>query len=540
MGALLLCNLPVTAQDNPSPAPIANRPVAFGISAPLRDLAKLPPPPQWGLHLANPVHRVPKRPAGKAVDPVEQSAPGAPSNFSLGVNVVGVGNGFPGYSVDVAPPDTQMAAGDTQLIQWVNLSYAVFDKSGNALTPAIPGNVLWTNLGGACASANDGDIVVLFDRAAHRWLLTQPVFEGPPYYTCLAVSTSSDALGTYYLYQFPQGTLFPDYPKWGTWSNGYYQNSNLFNGNNFAGPKSCAYNRTKILAGDNTAEQICFTLTASEDTLQWADIDSPTQPPAGQDAFAIGSVGDVDNSHLSLYSMHPVFSNPSQSTITGSGNSQMITIPTFTPACGANDYSDACVPQKGVTDMVDSLGGFLMYRFAYWEDPPLISVKATPPKPLPSQHWYISQDVQASGGNVGVRWYEFTAPIKSVPVTSISLFQSGTFAPDSNYRWMASMTRDKVDDVLIGYSESSANMYPSIAITGRVSTDPLGTLENEIIVVSGTGSQVDTANRWGDYSGMRIDPVDNCTFWYTTEYYMVTTTFDWSTQIASAKFSNCN
>ena len=65
-------------------------------------------------------------------------------------------------------------------------------------------------------------------------------------------------------------------------------------------------------------------------------------------------------------------------------------------------------------------------------------------------------------------------------------------------------------------------MYPSIAATGRTPADPLGTMETELVYVAGTGSQPDTSNRWGDYSSMRIDPVDNCTFWYTTEYYKVT------------------
>ena len=93
---------------------------------------------------------------------------------------------------------------------------------------------------------------------------------------------------------------------------------------------------------------------------------------------------------------------------------------------------------------------------------------------------------------------------------------------------------------MVGYSQSSATTHPAIYIAGRTRTDPAGNLETEALVVQGNGSQPDTSNRWGDYSAMRIDPVDHCTFWYTTEYYMVTQSFDWSTRIASAKFSNCN
>ena len=202
-------------------------------------------------------------------------------------------------------------------------------------------------------------------------------------------------------------------------------------------------------------------------------------------------------------------------------------------------YPEACVPQLGSSDLLSDQGELVMYRFAYWEDPPLVNVRATPPKPVPSQHWLVNHTVITSGGNDGVRWYEFTAPIKNVPVTSLALFQQGTFAPDSNWRWMGSMARDKVGDILLGYSISSASMYPGIAIAGRTVNDPLGTLESEVTVVNGTGSQLGSSNRWGDYSAMRIDQ-DGCTFWYTQEYYMLTVSNDWSTQIASAKFANCH
>ena len=108
-----------------------------------------------------------------------------------------------------------------------------------------------------------------------------------------------------------------------------------------------------------------------------------------------------------------------------------------------------------------------------------------------------------------------------------------------HYRWMGSLTRDNTYDILLGYSESSANIYPSLAVAGRMYTDPLGTLSTENLYVAGTGSQPSTANRWGDYSTMAIDPSDNCTFYYTQEYYMVTQQFDWSTDVSKWKFPTC-
>ena len=555
VGALLLCVLPLAAQENNT---YINHAIRFAVSPPLRDLAKLPQSPRYGLHEANPVRRVPKRPAGPAVDTVEQSSVPSGAAYSVGLDFLGVGHGFPNYSVPDAPPDTTMAVGDTQIVQWVNTSYTVCSKTTGTCGSAIEGNLLWQALGGRCYANNDGDIIAQWDVAAHRWLLTQNIFTGN-YGVCVAISTSNDATGTYYLYEFPVvNNGFPDYPKWGVWTNNYGETWNNFGTGNYVGPVFCAYNRKKMLVGDNSAEQICHQYGISpnyNDSLLPADIDSTTPPPSDEDQFAIGSVGDIDNSHLSLYSVHINNLNDwtQGATFTGDNDDQLLPIATFAPACNGN-YGGDCVPQKGITDMADSLGDRLMYRFAYWEDQPGVNVLANPPEPVPSQHWFVNFDVSASGANNGPRWMEITAPIKVVEPTALSVFQQGTYAPDGNWRWMGSVTRDKVGDILVGYSEScgstcpggtSGGVYPSIYVAGRQVNDPLGlgNLEAEVQIVGGSGSQPDTSNRWGDYSSMRIDTNDGmggCTFWYTQEYYQVTQTFDWSTQVASVKFSNCN
>ena len=542
---LFTCSLPAAAQDP------AHYPQAFGVSAPLRDLAALPDVVHFGLHEANPVRRIPKRNFGHVVDAVEQNftVPAA-GEFSIGADFLGVGNGFPNFSDSVAPPDTTMAVGDTQVVQWVNASYTVCQKtSPYTCGPAIAGNKLWAGLSGnpLCKTQNDGDIIAQWDVKAHRWLLTQNVFSAP-YAVCIAISKTPDATGAYYLYQFGvPGGNFPDYPKWGVWPTDYGQAINSFSGNNYVGPMICLYNRAKMLRGDQSAEQIChqFGITPQyQDSLLPADQDSQTDPPAGQDHMFIGSLGDVDNSHLSLYTSHiNKLSDWTQgATFTGDQNSQLISIATFNPACGDQNYGGACVPQKGVSDFLDSLGGRLMYRFAYWNDGP-----QTGPQPM-AQHWYTNWDVAASeGGQNAVRWMEITGPVKRITNTNdLTVHQQGTYAPDGNWRWMGSVTQDRAGDILVGYSESCGNtcpggtpMFPSIFLAGRTPSDALGTLGPEALVVAGAGSQPDTSNRWGDYSSMRIDPNDGCTFWYTTEFYKVTQNFDWSTQVASARFSNC-
>lgn len=502
----------------------------------------MPQAPQWGFHEANPVRRVPKPSSFRPeVDSAEQGSLLVPeANYSVGANFLGVGNGFPGYSVPDAPPDTNMAVGDTQIVQWVNVSYTVCQKTAPyTCGPAVLGNAIWSNLGGACASSNSGDPIAQWDVQAHRWLLSQNIFSGT-YGVCVAISTTADANGTYYLYHFPVvNNGFPDYPKWGVWVNNYGETWNNFGTGSYVGPVFCAYNRTKMLAGDKTAEQICHQYGISpnyNDSLLPADIDSATPPPSGQDQFAIGSVGDIDNSHLSLYSVH--INNPADwtqgATFTGDNDDQLISIATFTPACNGT-YGGACVPQKGITDKADSLGDRLMYRFAYWNE-----------GGSGQQHWLVDFDVAASSGQNAVRWEDIAGPQSAVQASALSVAQEGTYAPDGNWRWMGSIARDKMGDILVGYSESCGTtcpggtaMYPSIFVAGRTPSDAAGTLEPELMLVGGTGSQPDTSNRWGDYSSMRIDQ-DGCTFWYTTEYYKTTAAFDWSTQIGSFTFAGCS
>ena len=228
----------------------------------------------------------------------------------------------------------------------------------------------------------------------------------------------------------------------------------------------------------------------------------------------------VNNTHLSLYSIHIDWSNPNAATITGTNNSQLIFIPNFNRPAKA--HSRALRPEEGTGDGVDSLGDRLMYRFAY-------------DNAGGAQHWYVNHSVEASGGQIGVRWYEFQAPQISIPPSGLTLFQSGTYAPDANYRWTGSIAADIDNDILAGYSESSSAMYPSIAIAGRLTSDPRGTLEPEVSVVAGTGSQPDTSQPLG-----RLQRYASRPGWlYLLVYKRVLPgrpqSFDWSTQIASRK-----
>jgi hypothetical protein len=174
--------------------------------------------------------------------------------------------------------------GATQFVEWVNVTFEVFDKiTGATVLGPTPGNAFWKGFGGTCETHNDGDIIIQYDKAAGRWVAAQPVFS-PPCFYCVAVSTTSDATGSYnrYAFSFPAGA-FPDYPKVGIWPDGYYASFNIFSPS-FAGAMACAYDRTNMLAG-NSATSICFQQPKSVGSLLPSDLDSKKPPAPGEPNF---------------------------------------------------------------------------------------------------------------------------------------------------------------------------------------------------------------------------------------------------------------
>jgi len=140
-----------------------------------------------------------------------------------------------------------------------------------------------------------------------------------------------------------------------------------------------------------------------------------------------------------------------------------------------------------------------------------------------------------SADHAGIRWYE----IRNA-TSSPSIYQQGTYAPDADHRWMPSGAMDKAGDIAIGYSISSTTVNPGVRYSGRLYSDPLGQLaQGEASMVEGGGHQTSGSSRWGDYSAMQVDPSDDCTFWFTQEYYSTTGGATWKTRIGSFKFPSC-
>ena len=481
------------------------------VSPPLRDI---PVSPRARQLTERPLLRLPGDTSsivGAAPDPALQTSPGTLAATSSGLNIAGVGNGDYGFTPNAAPPDTNGAVGTTQYVQWVNESFAVFDKtSGARLLGPTAGNTLWSGFGGGCQTNNDGDPIVQYDKIANRWVLTQFSVSTTPYLQCVAVSTTADATGTYNRYAFSYGnTQFPDYPNLGVWPDAYYISFNIFNnGTTFAGSKACAYDRAAMLAGA-AATQICFQLSSSFGGVLPSDLDGTTLPPTGSPNFFV----NFGSNSLNLWKFHADFGTPANSTF---GGPTSIPVAAFTPACNGG----TCIPQPSTRQQLDSLADRLMYRLAY--------------RNFGDHESLVVSHSVVTGSSVGIRWYELRSP-NGTP----TVFQQSTYAPDATYRWMGSVAMDRQGNMALGYSASSSTVYPSVRYTGRLAADAINTMQPENTIKAGAGSQLRNLSRWGDYSAMTVDPVDDCTFWYTNEYLKSSGTFNWSTRIASFSFPSC-
>ena len=506
--------------------------VRHDTSVPLRELALAAPSATPG-RIVPEAGRHPMPYVSGLSDPVVQSDTPIPPRARLVRTFTGIGDGFaPSFSVDAIPPDTVGAVGRKQYVQWVNSSFAVLDKAtGNHLLGPVPGNTLFKGFGGECEKENDGDPLVNYDRQAHRWVLQQfAVTDG--YYQCIAVSTGEDALGSYHRYAFTYMAM-NDYPKAGVWSHSYVDTYNMFSGE--SGPKVCAFDRKAMLAG-RPATQQCVQLPSDVTPLLPADIDGTRFPRADEDVPLLG-LGSVEGSPgMRTYALHVDWSKPGRTRVVGP---TPLHAAVYNPACGvlysvANRDAAPCAPQP----LTGTVGQIALVGLDVLSDRPMFRLAwrrfADGHDAMVVTHAVDELPTAA----VGLRWYE----LRRTAHTGWSVRQQGSYVPDGDSRWMGSVAMDKHGGIGIGYSVSGPTLtFPSIRVTGRLANDPPGQLSQETHVADGFGEQLTASNvaRWGDYSAMSVDPVDDCTFWYTTEYMATVGIFDWSTKIAAFRLPGC-
>jgi Bacterial Ig domain/Divergent InlB B-repeat domain len=475
------------------------------------------------------------------------AVPGSATPTTI-VNFLAMGHTNTSSIITGDPPDPNGAVGPNNYVEVVNGGIEIFNKSGTVVAAAKSLNLLWsgyvgTNSGNGCATHNDGDPVVRYDRLADRWLIAQ--FSLPndtkdtgPSFECVAVSKTSDPTGAYWLYDFKYPFAINDYAKLGVWPDAYYATYNMFGASNYKGDEICAWDRAAMLTGAAATQQCFFLPYPNEPAcpatqsfapfgILPANADGSLPPPAGSPEYLMQfdySQCSGPYNQLDLWKLHIDWTTPANSALSAP---TVLNVSNFTPACFSAGAPN-CIPQPSSTTTIDALDDRLMDRLVY--------------RNYGTHESLFLDHTVAAGAGAGIRWYEIRSPD-----TTPTVFQQGTYAPsDSNWRFMGSIAADQAGDVALGYSLSGTATRPSIAWTGRLSTDTLGTMgQGETILHTGAGDAPNDYGtspgraRWGDYTSMTVDPNDDCTFWYVNEVSAAASFGFWDTYIQSFKFPGC-
>jgi hypothetical protein len=486
-------------------------------------------------------------------NPAQSSIPSTTTNFE------GLSNqdNFNIFGGRVNPPDPVGDVGLNHYVEMVNLTFAVYDKSGNRLLGPVDSGTLWDGFVIPDCTDPSGDPVVLYDQFSDRWLLSQfttrglnPATPTAPFYNCVAISQTGDPTGAYYRYAFitqpdtvDGGYFFPDYPKYGVWKDSYVLTTRDFGFVDRYGISVYALEKNKMINGQAKARAVQFFLDSDIVPLQQIgdgllppDVDGKTKPKSDAPAPIVGTQDDgagygATFDALNIWQLNVLWNSKPSASLTGP---IQLPVAAFDSVFPCAPTSRDCLPQPGITDPAQYLDILSYrqrptYRLAY--------------RNFGTYESYVTnQAVEAAPGVAGIRWYE----IRRVNGT-YSVYQQGTYAPsDGVHRWMGSAAQDKKGNMALGYSVVNATtVFPGIRYTGRQAGDPLGQMTlGEGTIINGSGVQTTTNSRWGDYTSLNIDPVDDCTFWYVNEYYAVSGTpadgRPWQTRIASFQLPGCN
>ena len=489
-------------------------------------------------------------------NPSETTIAGTIANFE-GVSSQ---DNFDIFGGRVNPPDPVGDVGPNNYVEMANLVFSIYDKSGNRLLGPVDTGTLWDGFAIPDCTDPSGDPVALYDQFSDRWLLSQFTTRGLddpslPFYNCVAISATPDPTGAYYRYAFktqadPEaptgGSFFPDYPKYGVWKDSYVMTTRDFGFLTGYGISVYALEKNKMINGQAKARAVQFFLDSNVvpletigDGLLPPDVDGKTKPKADAPAPIVGTQDDgagygatVDA--LNIWELRVQWNASATASLTGPRQLPVAPFDSVFPCVGGRGSRD-CLPQPGITNSAQYLDILSYrqrptYRLAY--------------RNFGTYESYVTnQSVEAAPGVAGVRWYE----IRRSATGSYSVYQQGTYAPgDGVHRWMGSAAQDKKGNIAIGYSVvNGTNVYPGIRYTGRLAGDPLGQMTlGESTIINGSGVQRTTNSRWGDYTSLNVDPVDDCTFWYVNEYYtaagQASSTAGWQTRIASFKLPGCN
>jgi hypothetical protein len=510
----------------------------FDVSPPLRDItpitAKYRHPENEERDIIPRSPSVPKE--LQVADPVVQSFIGGQEIPAPSVTFNG-----PGNAAGVAPPDPNGEVGRNHVIVMVNSVFQIYNKTGTSMFGPANINTLFAGFGGACQTRNDGDPVVLYDQIADRWVMMQ-FTSAAPFFNCVALSQTNDPLGAYYRWAFPVGNTvnFGDYEKMGMGADAYFISTREFLGaaGAFQGVGAYALNKAQMLAGNPNPTVISFLAPPTPayvvgDGLLPADLDGNAAPPPGTPEYFLGSQDNngpygAPSDGLTLWKFNVDFTTPVNSSFALANTIPVAPFNSILALCAG---SRSCIQQPNTTNRLDHLGYRQrpLFRLAY---------RVLNGTEILLTNQSVSGGTGPSGEVAGIRWWEIRNPN-----TSPIIFQEGTYAPgvtDGTHRWMGSIAMDGSGNIGLGFSASSATVFPSVRYTGRLTNDPAGTMpQGEADIITGTGSQTGGGNRWGDYTDMTVDPVDDCTFYHVNEWVPTTSASGWQARVGAFKFPTC-
>ncbi len=431
-------------------------------------------------------------------DPVWQKKNGWVENTTRALSL-----NFDGQPSPYLPSDANGTVGPNHYMQTVNTTYAIWNKAGVQVVPPTAMNTLFAGVPGA--QYNSGDPLILYDEQAQKWLAVEFSVDAAPYYMLFAVSQTSDPTGAWWRWSFVMNG-FPDYEKVGIWRDGYYMGTNL--GGSGPGDDVHVFERSAMITGSPTPQSVAFHNNYRPDgfhTIIPLDADgaeAPVGAPGQFIAFNDDAWGGADE--IRVFDCAVNWTTPLSSTFT---LAQQLPVAPFDSQFNAWGVGD--IPQIGQSQLIDCQPYVFMSRGQY--------------KNFGStQSMVCVQTVDVDGTNhAGQRWYELIKSSQSDPTWEVR--QQGTYAPDQHSRFMGSIAINNLHQIALGYSISSATMTPNMRYCGQSAAQySLGNGVMDIVespdLASGTASQP-SYRRWGDYSLMTIDPLDNTTFWYTNEYY---------------------
>ena len=545
--------------------PVFTEAVAFDTSKPLRELAKTANAARQKHVRLSPERGPTVRDAGFSGDAaVQATSPAAAATIGGTIaNFEGLNqdDNFNVLARRVNPPDPVGDVGPNHYVEMINLVFGVYSKTGTRVLGPVSLGALWEDFPIEDCTDEAGDPVVLYDQTTDRWLLTQftnrglnPATPTLPFYNCVAVSQTGDPTGAYYRYAFitqpdpDGGYFFPDYPKYGVWRDSYILTSRDIGSEDGYGISVYGLEKNKMVNGEPDARAVQFFLDSDVvpinligDGLLPPDQDGSTKPRNDAPAPIVGTQDDggpygATFDALNIWEFDVKWRSTPIASMVLKTQLPVASFDSIFP-CGVVPGSEPpssrdCLPQPGITNGSQYLDILSYRQRPTWR----LAYRNTGAY----ETMVTNQSVEALPGVAGVRWYE----IRRTGGT-YSVHQQGTYAPnDGVHRWMGSIAADKNGNMAVGYSVvNGTNVFPGIRYTGRLADDPPGQMTlGEGVIMNGTGVQTNTNSRWGDYTSLNVDPVDDCTFWYVNEYYAVTEPppdRNWRTRIASFKLPGC-